>query len=147
MSANLHDKDFHAWTIQQAHLLKDGKLHELDLDNLIEEIESMGASERNQLQNRLKVLIGHLLKWQFQPAYRTRSWNATIKEQRLSVIGLIEDNPSLKSILAERIAKAYPQGVYLAVKETNLDEKTFPSICPYSIDQLFDMGFFPGDCT
>ena len=146
MSANLHDKDFHAWAIQQANLLKAGKLNEIDLDNLIEEIESMGASERNQLQNRLKVLIGHLLKWQFQPSFRTRSWNATIKEQRLSVIGLVEDNPSLKSILAERIAKAYPQGVYLAVKETNLDEKVFPSICPYSMEQLFDMGFFPGDC-
>ena len=145
MSANLHDNDFHAWTIQQANLLKAGKLHEIDLDNLIEEIESMGSSERNQLQNRLKVLIGHLLKWQFQPAYRTRSWNATIKEQRLSVIGLIEDNPSLKRILEERIAKAYPQGVLLAVKETNLDEKTFPSTCPYSIGQLFDTGFYPNE--
>jgi hypothetical protein len=143
MSANLHDKDFHAWTLQQADLLKAGKLHEIDLDNLIEEIESMGASERNQLQNRLKVLIGHLLKWQFQPAYRTRSWNATIEEQRLSVMTLIEDNPSLKSILDERITKAYPQGVLLAVKETNLEKKTFPSSCPYSVDQIFDLEFFP----
>ena len=143
MSATLHDQDFHAWTIQQANLLKAGKLHEIDLDNLIEEIESMGSSERNQLQNRLKVLIGHLLKWQFQPAYRSRSWNATIEEQRLSVIGLIEDNPSLKSILDERIAKAYPQGVLLAVKETNLDKKTFPPSCPYSTKELFDVGFYP----
>ena len=143
MSANLHDQDFHAWTIQQANLLKAGKLHEIDLDNLIEEIESMGSSERNQLQNRLKVLIGHLLKWQFQPAYRSRSWNATIEEQRLSVIGLIEDNPSLKSILDERIAKAYPQGVLLAVKQTNLDKKTLPPSCPYSTKELFDVGFYP----
>jgi len=143
MAANLHDKDFHAWAIEQANLLKAGKLGEIDLDNLIEEIESMGASERNQLQNRLKVLIGHLLKWQFQPAYRSRSWNATIEEQRLSVIGLIEDNPSLKSILEQRIAKAYPQGVLLAVKETNLDKKTFPPSCPYSAEELFDIGFYP----
>ena len=143
MGANLHDQDFHAWTIQQANLLKAGKLHEIDLDNLIEEIESMGSSERNQLQNRLKVLIGHLLKWQFQPTYRSRSWNATIEEQRLSVIGLIEDNPSLRSILEERIAKAYPQGVLLAVKETNLDKKTFPPSCPYSTKELFDVDFYP----
>ena len=145
MSTNLHDKDFHAWTIEQANLLKSKKLNEIDLDNLIEEIESMGASERNQLQNRLKVLIGHLLKWQYQPDYRTRSWNATIKEQRLSVTGLIEDNPSLKSILEERITKAYPQGVLLAVKETNLEENTFPSSCPYSIKELFDMEFYPNE--
>ena len=143
MSANLHEKDFHAWTIEQANLLKTGKLSEIDLDNLIEEIESMGASERNQLQNRLKVLIGHLLKWQFQPAYRSRSWNATIEEQRLSVIGLLEDNPSLTRILEERIAKAYPQGVLLAVKETSIDKKTFPASCPYSTEELLDRNYYP----
>ena len=143
MSANLHDQDFHAWTIEQASLLKSKKLNEIDLDNLIEEIESMGSSERNQLQNRLKVLIGHLLKWQFQPTYRSRSWNATIEEQRLSVLGLIEDNPSLRSILEERIAKAYPQGVLLAVKETDLDKKAFPLSCPYSTQELFDVDFYP----
>ena len=142
MSANLHEKDFHAWTIEQANLLKTGKLSEIDLDNLIEEIESMGASERNQLQNRLKVLIGHLLKWQFQPAYRSRSWNATIEEQRLSVIGLLEDNPSLTRILEERIAKAYPQGVLLAVKETSIDKKTFPASCPYSTEELLDRNYY-----
>jgi len=66
MNAHLHDLDFHAWTQQQAALLKQGRLDQLDLEHLIEEIESMGASERNQLQNRLKILLGHLLKWQFQ---------------------------------------------------------------------------------
>ena len=143
MSANLHEKDFHAWAIEQANLLKTGKLSEIDLDNLIEEIESMGASERYQLQNRLKVLIAHLLKWQFQPAYRSRSWNATIEEQRLSVIGLLEDNPSLTRILEERIAKAYPQGVLLAVKETSIDKKTFPASCPYSTEELLDRNYYP----
>jgi len=105
----------------------------------------MGASERNQLRNRLKVLVGHLLKWQFQASQRSRSWEATIKEQRLSVIGLLEDNPSLKTILAERLEKAYPQGVQLAVKETNLDEKTFPKNCPYTLEEILDTSFFPSN--
>jgi hypothetical protein len=143
MSANLHDQDFYAWTQQQAGLLRDGRLAELDLAHLLEEVESMGASERNQLQNRLKVLIGHLLKWQYQPAFRSRSWNATIEEQRLSLVGLIEDNPSLKHVLPDRLLKAYPQGVLLAVKETNLDKKAFPAQCPYTLDQLFDFSFYP----
>lgn len=143
MSANLHDEDFYGWTEQQAGLIRQGRAADLDLEHLLEEIESMGASERNQLQSRLKVLLCHLLKWQYQPAYRSRSWNATIEEQRLSLLGLIEDNPSLKPILPERLLKAYPQGVLLAVKETNLDRRTFPADCPYSLAQLFDMAFYP----
>lgn len=143
MSAHLHDSDFHAWTQQQAALLKQGRLDQIDLEHLIEEVESMGASERNQLQSRLKILLGHLLKWQFQPRFRSRSWNATIEEQRLSVIGLLEDNPSLKNILEERLLRAYPQGVLLAVKETNIDKSRFPVACPYSLAQILDTSFYP----
>lgn len=143
MTAHLHDSDFHAWTQQQAQLLKQGLLDQLDLEHLLEEVESMGASERNQLQSRLKILLGHLLKWQYQPLFRSRSWNATIEEQRLSLTDLLEDNPSLKNILEERLRKAYPQGVLLAVKETNLDKHTFPSTCPYSLKQILDVSFYP----
>ena len=145
MSANLHDQDFYAWTQQQAGLIRAGRVSELDLEHLLEEVESMGASERSQLQSRLKVLIGHLLKWQCQPAFRSRSWTATIKEQRLSVMELLDDNPSLRTVLEERIRKAYPQGVLLAVKETDIDERTFPASCPYTAEQVLDLGFYPGD--
>lgn len=143
MSANLHDQDFHAWTQQQAALLRAGNLTELDLEHLLEEIESMGASERSQLQSRLKVLLGHLLKWDYQPSFRTRSWTATIKEQRLSVLELLDDNPSLRAIVSERLAKAYRQGVLLAVKEINLDEAIFPESCPYTLDQVLDLDYYP----
>jgi hypothetical protein len=138
MSANLHDQDFYAWTQQQAGIIRSGNLSDLDLEHLLEEVESMGASERSQLQSRLKVLLGHLLKWQYQPAFRSRSWTATIME-------LIDDNPSLRSLLDERIRKAYQQGVLLAVKETDIDERKFPSSCPYTHEQILDLGFYPGD--
>jgi hypothetical protein len=55
-----YDQDFHAWLQQQAALLKTGRLHELDVAHLVEEIESMGASERRELLSRLQVLILHL---------------------------------------------------------------------------------------
>lgn len=143
MSANLYESDFHAWTQQQARLLKTGKLVHIDVEHLIEKLESMGASERNQLRNRLKILLAHLLEWQYQPAYRSRSWSATIKEQRLSLRDLLEDNPSLKSILKARLKKAYPLAVLLAVKETNLDEASFPEECPYPLEQVFRLDFYP----
>jgi hypothetical protein len=144
MSASLHDEDFFGWTQQQAGLIRAGRAHELDLEHLLEEIDSMGASERSQLQSRLKVLLGHLLKWQYQPAFRGRSWAATIDEQRLSVADVLDDNPSLRRGLEDRVAKAYPRGVLLAVKETDIDRRAFPAACPYTLDQIFDPSFYPG---
>jgi hypothetical protein len=67
-SITLHDRDFYSWTLQQAGLLREGRLSEADIEHIAEELESMGASERRELTNRLAVLVAHLLKWQFQPA-------------------------------------------------------------------------------
>ncbi len=72
--ATLYERDFHAWTEQQAALLKAGRLLDIDRDRLIEEIESMSASERRDLANRLKELLLHLLKWRYQPERRGASW-------------------------------------------------------------------------
>ena len=70
MSVNLYELDFHAWTQEQAAKLKSGRLSELDIGHLMEELESMGATERREIISRLTVLITHLLKWQFQPSRR-----------------------------------------------------------------------------
>jgi hypothetical protein len=91
----------------------------------------------------LKVLVAHLLKWEYQPRFRSRSGSATLKEQRLSLLDLLEENPSLKSILEARLKKAYPLAVLLAVKETNLDESTFPENCPYSLEEILSLDFHP----
>jgi hypothetical protein len=81
VNSHLYESDFYGWTQQQADLLKTGRLTELNVDHLSEEIESMGASERHQLQNRLRILLAHLLKWQFQPRLQGRSGLATIEER------------------------------------------------------------------
>lgn len=140
---SLYERDFYAWTQRQAQLLREGKLAEVDIDHLIEELESIGAGERNQLQSRLKVLLAHLLKWQYQSHLRSRSGSATIKEQRLSLLDLLEENPSLNALLEQRITKAYRLAVLLAVKETNLEETTFPLECPYSQEQLLNQDYYP----
>lgn len=144
MSADLHEKHFYGWTRRQAQLLRAGKLSELDVEPSIEESESMGASERNQLKNRLRILLAHLLKWRFQPAYRSRSCLATIEEQRLSLCDLLDENPSLRSQVDERMRKAHPLAVLPTIKETGLDKSTFPSECPYGRDPIFDFGYLPG---
>ncbi|MDJ0680442.1 MAG: DUF29 domain-containing protein [Xenococcaceae cyanobacterium MO_167.B52] len=103
-----YQTDFYAWTQQQAELLRNKKIEQLDWSNLAEEIEDMGRSEKRQLESRLEVLIMHLLKWQFQPNLRSRSWQLTIKEQRLRLEKLLAENPSLKSKLTDTKEKVYP---------------------------------------
>ena len=140
----LHDLDFYAWTQQQVDLLKSGNLVDVDVKHLIEEIESMGAGERRELINRLAVLLAHLLKWHYQPSFRGRSWQLTIKEQRRQLQRLLKDNPSLHARLEEFISDAYVDSVLLAAKETGLEESAFPSQCPYAQDDLLNPEFYPG---
>lgn len=145
MLNNLYDLDFYAWTQQQAKLLRDRQWHELDLPNLIEEIESLGKQQRQELRNRLSVLIGHLLKWEYQPQRHSRSWLSTIRVQRMDLNDLLQENPSLKSYLEEALQKAYQKAIQLAAGETNLPDKTFSIDCTYTLEDILSDSFFPGE--
>jgi hypothetical protein len=136
-----YESDFYGWTKQQANLLKNRKIAEIDWDNLAEEIADMGRSEKRQLERRLEVLIMHLLKWQFQPNMRSRSWQLTIKEKRLRLEKLLQENPSLKSSLADVRAKIYPLALISAEKETGLN--SFPETCPYELTNILAADFLP----
>jgi hypothetical protein len=143
MSDSPYETDFHAWIQQQAESLKKRDWNNLDIPNLVEELESLGRSERRELKNRLAILLGHLLKWQFQPGKRTTSWSATIKAQRLQILQLLKDSPSLKSYLGDAVGEAYQIAINLAVSETGLSYSVFPSQCPYTIDQSLESEFLP----
>ena len=146
----LYEQDFFAWTKQQANLLKEGRLRELDLPNLIEELEDMGRSNYRELESRLIVLVAHLLKWEYQwnqlqsqwKEFEGKSWRNSIIEQRIQLSGLLEERPSLQNFFQERLTRAYPQAIKLIIKETDLLSTEFPAECPYSIDQLLDEDFF-----
>jgi Domain of unknown function DUF29 len=144
-SPTLYETDFYAWTQEQVTLLRNEQWSQIDLQNLIEEIQSLGKQQRQELRNRLSVLIGHLLKWQYQPQRRSRSWLATLRIQRLDIAELLEDNPSLKPYLEEALRKAYLKGVELAVGETDLPKRTFPVECPYSLVEIMNYNFYPGE--
>ncbi|GAB4232165.1 MAG: DUF29 domain-containing protein [Stanieria sp.] len=139
----LYDQDFYAWTIATAKALRERDLTNLDWDNLIEEIESLGRQEKRELVNRLIILVMHLLKWQYQPNKRSRSWELTIKIQRLDVEKLLLDNPSLKSYIKEAISSGYNKAVLKAAQETGLAIEVFPSVCPYTWEELTDNNFLP----
>ncbi len=141
-----YDRDFYGWTQEQAALLRTGQLAELDTEHLIEEIESMGRSERRQMTHRLELLLMHLLKWHYQPERREidgKSWLRTIREQRRKIPKLIRDNPSLKSLLDECIKDAYEDARFAASDETGLLASIFPELCPYTLEQILDLEFLP----
>ncbi len=139
----LYDSDFYAWTQEQVSLLRSKKWHLLDVENLIEEIESLGRQERQEVVNRLGILLGHLLKWQFQPEHRSRSWMATIREQRRKVSKLLQQNPSLTPFIEQALQEAFEDALDLAVKDTDLPYPTFPETCPYLLEQILNPEFLP----
>jgi hypothetical protein len=141
----LYEADFYAWTQEQVRLLRHHQWNRIDLPNLIEEMESLGKQQRQELRNRLSLLLGHLLKWQYQPQRRSRSWLATLRIQRLDLTELLEDNPSLQPYVEEALRKAYLKGVELAVGETDLPGSTFPAECRYSLPEILDSQFYPGE--
>lgn len=138
-----YQNDFYSWTQQQAALLKSGKFSDIDVENLIEEIESMGRSEKRTLESRLTILIQHLLKWKYQPVRRSRSWQLTIKAQRMDYFKVLRDNPGLKSSLNQCLIDAYQMAVVKAAKETRLEESVFPAECPWSLQQMTQADFYP----
>ena len=140
---SLYHTDYYAWTQEQIQLLKIGKLNQLDIANLIEEIADLGGSVRKELVSRLGILMGHLIKWEYQPGYRGASWRATIREQRRKIRKLLEKNPSLKSFLEEALIEAWEDALDLAERETGLPVESFPQERKYEFDQILDDGFLP----
>ena len=143
LNTSLYERDTYAWSIEQAALLRAGRLSEADIENIAEEIESVGKSEKRELESRLRVLLMHLLKWQFQPERRGGSWRTTIDAQRVGIADHLEDNPSLKSQLQVAIVRAYRLAGIDASGETGLRRGDFPPACPWSFAQFSDADFWP----
>ena len=139
-----YEKDFYAWAVHNAELIRQGKFSEIDVEHVAEEIESMGKSERRELVNRLAVLIAHLLKWQFQSIKRSRSWLVTIENQRLGIADLLEESPSLHHELRERFFHAYERAILIASEQTGIEKSVFPKFCQFSFDQCLKNDFLPG---
>ncbi len=139
-SSSLYETDFYAWTQAQVSLLKAQQWEQLDPANLIEEIETLGRKERQELRNRLDRLLAHLLKRQFRS--RSNSWSGMIREQRVQIRLLIQDSPSLKPYLEQGFADAYELGLSFAIRETELSNPVFPEQCPYLLDQVLNPQFW-----
>ena len=140
---SLYERDFVLWLEQQAVLLRERRFDDLDVANLVEEIESMGRSEKRAIKSNLVVVLLHLLKHQFQPAQRSASWVASILEHRQRLRDEFEDSPSLRNHAGRVFGRAYTDARVRAQVETGLPPGAFPTTCPYTLDETLDPDFLP----
>jgi hypothetical protein len=142
----LYDQDLHLWLVKTAALLKKKRFEELDLENLIEEIESMGKRERRELANRLTTIIEHLLKltyWTEVKEENARGWRVTIVEQRRQIIRLLADSPSLKPWLEEIFLECYEAARRDTIKANYLPENIFPLQPFVTVEELLNLDYLP----
>jgi cell division protein FtsB len=141
-----YEHDFYAWSYAQARALRSQDVQALDWENLAEEIESLGRSDRREVRSRLKVILVHLLKWQLQKEHRSLSWNATIVTQRDDLEVLLNESPSLRRQVSTLMSEAYPRARQDAAREMDLvpeATKLLPASCPFTVEQVLDEEFLP----
>jgi len=137
----LYETDFNSWIQENITLLKQSRFNEIDSENLIEELEGLIRRDKRELESNLLILLAYLLKWQYQEVYRCNEWLCKIIEQRMLIELLLEDMPNLKNYLPTAIENIYSRAAELATVESGTD--SFPSICPYTEEQLLDTNFYP----
>jgi hypothetical protein len=138
-----YDGDFHQWAVEQGRALRSKNPDSIDWDNVAEEIETLGRSQKSELRSRMRILIMHLLKWQFQPTHRSHSWQSTISEQRVRIDDLIADSPSLRSFPQEIYPETWQKARRAAALETGMDIAAFPADPGFSCGEVLDFAFLP----
>jgi hypothetical protein len=153
----LYDKDFYAWTQEQARVLRQAAADRLnvplDLENLAEEVEGMGRAERRAVESALACIVEHLLKLEFSPAADpVQGWRRTIRRERRKLERLLEENPSLatQERLEAALKKAWPDAADEAAGSMEdygeaAAVATMPTECPYGLEQIRDVKWFPLD--
>jgi hypothetical protein len=131
-----YEQDFGLWAEQMADLLASGRFSELDIENLVEEVRDLSKRERDRLLASLRLILHHLLKWDYQPQRRSRGWLGTIQRERANIRLYLDDSPSLRRYLTdESLFKLYAVACADAFRETGLE---FPPVCPYGIEDILN---------
>jgi hypothetical protein len=139
----LYERDFCLWVEEQVRLLREGRLQQLDIANLIDEIADLGIHEKKAVQSNLVVVLKHLLKYQFQPGRRSRSWLSSIAEHRRRLRNDLAISPSLRPYAREQFEECYKDGRRQALIETGLAPDALPRTSPYTLEQTLDPEFLP----
>jgi hypothetical protein len=146
-----YEDDVYTWTIEQAAALRRAARvrvtlpEPIDFENVAEEIESLGVSQLRELYSRYRVLLMHLLKWQYEPERQGPSWRITIRNQRDEIARLLQMSPGLKPKRRAQMLDAYAGARADAADATGLDPTMFPVTCPWTLEQVERPAFRPGE--
>ena len=144
----LYDRDYYGWVQDQVQALRAHHVEDVDWENVAEEIEDLGKSEKRSLESQLVRLLEHLLKLRYATGTgarnNARGWELTIRDARLVVRRLLEENPSLRSQLPEMLQFAYQRGRLGALRKTRLSDDDVPELCPWDVEQVIEEAFIPG---
>ena len=143
MRDSQYDTDFYAWANAQAALLRAGRLGDADMENIAEEIESLGRSEKRKLINRLAKLLVRLLEWQYPSGGRGSSWRTRIRLRRFAIEDRLRDNPSLEAQMPELLQRAHRCAALKAAVNTKLPASTFAASGEWSLVQIMNPDFWP----
>jgi len=139
----LYEQDYYLWIATTIDQLRQGRLAEVDLDSLIEELEDMGKSQKSVVKSNLRVVLMHLLKYAYQPANRSNSWLYTLLEHRTRLADGFKDSPSLRGFCGDIFDECYSTARKFAATETGLPLDTFPSESPFTPEQTLNPDYLP----
>ena len=145
MNTELYETDYYSWTALQARLLKENRISEMDIKNLIEEITDMGNRHVDAVESLSIVLVTHLLKWQYQPDQRSNSWRGSIVNSRNRIKRILKKNPEIKGKIPEIYSDIYEDALSVAIAETGLKREVFPTENPWTFDEIMELDFFPNN--
>jgi hypothetical protein len=140
---SLYERDFYLWLEEQATSLRDGRLDQLDVANLLEEIGNIGRSEKHAVEDNLVVLLTHLLKYRFQPDQRSSSWRGSIVEHPRRLRKLFKESPSLVAIARGMLSECHADSCEQAAAESGLSPDIFPTEPPFALEQILDPTYLP----
>jgi hypothetical protein len=133
-----YERDLYGWAVEQAALLRAGRIAQADFPNIAEELDDVGSEQYEKLESALRIVLLHLLKWDHQPKRRSRGWRASILIQRNHIVRLLKKNPGLKPRIEEALGNAYGDARIMAASQTRLDDRGFPARCRYSWQQIME---------
>jgi hypothetical protein len=128
--------DLYGWVGEQISLLKAGRLSEIDIDNIAEELSDVGNEQYDKLESAIRVVLLHLLKWDHQPSHRSKSWVLSVREHRRRIERVLRKNPSLNPSIDEAMGEAYEDALDDAMRETDLPSTAFPITCAYDWETI-----------
>ena len=144
--SNLYDSDYQLWVENTINQLRQGDFQGVDWQNLLEELEDLGKSERRALESLLTRLLEHLLKltyWQSQRDYNQAGWKKEIRNFRIQIKKILKESPSLKLYLREILQECYLDARNLLIDETELDASIFPLEVLANLEEILDQNWLP----